>query len=194
MSDFSENFDNTQNVNNIKDIYEIVESVVSALVIVILLLSFCFRIVSVHGTSMVPTLHDQDKVVISHLFHTPKTGDVVVLDSEIDETIQVETKTLIKRIIATEGQVVDIDKESGEVSVDGVVLDEDYIAEMINPSRIGDQEYPLTVPENMVFVMGDNRNGSADSRLKYIGLIDKRFVIGKVYLRILPVSDFKMVK
>lgn len=175
------------------DVFEIIESVVSALVIVIFLLSFIFRVVSVHGTSMVPTFENFDKVIISDLFFTPKTGDVVVLDSEIDTSTQTNIKTLIKRIIATEGQTIDIDRQTGEVTVDGVLLQEDYIKEMIAPEKVGDHNYPLIIPEGKVFVMGDNRNGSSDSRFSYIGLIDERYIIGKVHCRILPIDSFKWV-
>ena len=165
-----------------KNLFEIFESVICALVAVILLLTFGFRVVTVSGSSMEPTLSNMDKVVISHMFYKPKTGDVVVLDSDI------YPETLIKRLIATEGQTVSISAQ------DGVKLDEPYIAEAINADHMGNWEYPIVVPPGKVFVMGDNRNKSTDSRFSLVGMVDERYIIGKVYLRIWPLSNFKVVK
>lgn len=174
--------------STVKSLFDVFESVITALVAVVLLISFILRIVTVSGYSMEPTLDDGDRVLISHLFFEPKTGDVVVLDS--DEYPQ----TLIKRMIATEGQIVNIDSATGKVSVDGVELDEDYIAAAIDEDHMGDWDYPVTVPPGKVFVMGDNRNKSTDSRFITVGLIDERYVIGKVYLRLWPLNDIKVVK
>lgn len=171
-----------------KNLFEIFESVICALVAVVLLLTFAFRVVTVSGSSMEPTLSNMNKVVISHLFYKPKTGDVIVLDSDI------YPETLIKRLIATEGQTVDISAEDGSVTVDGVKLDEPYIMEAIDRNHIGNWEYPVVVPPGKVFVMGDNRNKSTDSRFSMVGMVDERYIIGKVYLRIWPIADFKVVK
>lgn len=99
---------------------------------------------------------------------------------------------LVKRVIATEGQTIDIDFDTGEVWVDGVLLDEPYIAELT--LRQGDMEFPLTVDKGCIFVMGDNRNGSTDSRWSMIGQVDARCVLGKVLLRLFPIGDFGTIK
>ncbi len=174
--------------SKVQNLFEIFESVICALVAVVLLLSFAFRVVTVSGSSMEPTLSTMDKVIISHLFYKPKTGDVIVLDSDV------YPETLIKRLIATEGQTVNISAEDGSVTVDGVKLDEPYISEAINSDHIGNWEYPVVVPPGKVFVMGDNRNKSTDSRFSMVGMVDERYIIGKVYLRLWPVNDFKVVK
>ena len=163
-----------------KNLFEIFESVICALVAVVLLLTFAFRVVTVSGSSMEPTLSNMNKVVISHLFYKPKTGDVIVLDSDI------YPETLIKRLIATEGQTVDISAEDGSVTVDGVKLDEPYIMEEIDRNHIGNWEYPVVVPPGKVFVMGDNRPVSMDSRHHEVGLIDVDNIIGKAQLVIIP--------
>ncbi len=173
---------------NIKNIFEIFESVICALVAVVLLLTFAFRVVTVSGSSMEPTLSNMNKVVISRLFYKPTSGDVIVLDSDI------YPETLIKRLIATEGQTVNISAEDGSVTVDGVKLDEPYIMEAIDSNHMGNWEYPVVVPPGKVFVMGDNRNKSTDSRFSMVGMVDERYIIGKVYLRIWPLTDFKVVK
>lgn len=135
---------------------------------------------------MVPTLNDRDKVLMSGLFYTPKPGDIVVLTKKSFSEIP-----LVKRVIATEGMSVDINFDTGEVWVDGVLQDEPYINELTH--KHFDVNFPLIVPEGYVFVMGDNRNHSTDSRDSQVGFIDERIVLGKVYLRIWPLSNFGMV-
>ena len=162
------------------------EALVVSITAVILVFTFCCRLIGVVGTSMVPTLQNQDQLLISNLFYEPEYGDIVVLTkrSFLDEPI-------VKRVIATEGQTVDIDFSTGTVTVDGQVLQEDYIAEPT--TLMGDMVFPCTVPENCVFVMGDNRNRSSDSRIAALGMVDERYILGRVIWRVLPVSGFGMV-
>ena len=136
---------------------------------------------------MVPTFHEGDKVVISNLFYEPEQGDVVVL-----RKLQFQEEPIIKRVIATEGQIVDIDFETGLVFVDGEPLNEPYIAEPTY-TRL-DFDGMLTVPEGHVFVMGDNRNHSNDSRDASIGCVDERYILGKVLVRLFPISSFEIIK
>ena len=155
------------------------EAMIFALVILVAAFSFFFRIIMVNGSSMVPTLSGGDRLVIWAAGYTPQHGDVIVIDGYIDYG-----KPLVKRIIAKGGDTVDIDFTSGQVAVNGEVLEEPYIAEPTYESF--DVTFPLVVPENTVFVLGDNRNGSSDSRVSSIGCIDERDIMGKVVFRFSP--------
>ena len=168
------------------DVYEWMQSLVSALLVCVLVFAFLFRIIGIIGDSMNPTFHDGDSVVISNLFYEPKQGDVVVL-----RKLSFQEEPIIKRVIAVEGQTVDIDFEKGIVYVDDQPLAEPYIAELtLTPINFDGK---ITVPENCVFVMGDNRNNSTDSRSSLIGCVDTRYIMGKVLLRLLPIDQFGTV-
>lgn len=141
-----------------------------------------FHIVSVNGNSMQPTLQDNDKLFVLTFRYEPQQGDIVVLQNNT------ETEgLLVKRVIATEGQVVDIDYDTGRVTVDGEILDETYATETTQKA-LNEIAYPYTVPEDCVFVMGDNRAESIDSRNCGIGGIDERRIVGKVIFRLFPFS------
>ena len=130
---------------------------------------------------MYSTLHDGDKLFTSNLFYTPEQGDIIILRTPS------YNEPLVKRVIAVEGQTVDIDFNTGVVYVDGEALDEPYTYE---PTYLSNGfEGPVTVPEGMVFVMGDNRNNSNDSRHPAIGCIDNRAILGKVYMILIPGKD-----
>lgn len=166
-----------------REVYDWVECLVTALMFSVLLFVFVARIIGVVGGSMQPTLYEGYKVITSNLFYTPQQGDVVVLTKE-----SFDDDAIVKRVIATEGQTVDIDFTSGEVRVDGILLDEPYInAPTTSPL---DFTGPVTVPEGCIFVMGDNRNASTDSRDARIGFVDSRCVIGKAFAVLYPFSDF----
>ena len=169
------------------DTYEMLHDLVYMLAVITLVFVFFFRLVGVSGSSMYPTFYDRDYLVLesNFLYRTPKYGDVVVLN-EPEWNFE---GPIVKRIIATEGQIVDIDFESGTVYVDGQPLDEPYIFEPTYNSNAQyglSLEYPVKVPKNCVFFMGDNRNHSADSRLAYVGCADRSRVLGRVLLRIIP--------
>lgn len=167
------------------EIFDFAELIVITLAILILITVFLFRQTIVSGDSMTPTLKENEHLIISDFFYTPKTGDIVVfqIEDEIDEryTQLSKNEPLIKRVIATEGQTVRI--EAGTVYVDGKALSEKYV--FYNDLRYMPER---TVPEGHIFVMGDCRINSLDSR--YFGEIDERTVIGKVLFRILPFSEF----
>lgn len=166
--------------------YDWLESLVTAVSACILIFLFLFRIVNVDGSSMVPTLQNGDKLVISRLAGEPKAGDIVVLTK-----ISFSDESIVKRVIATEGQTIDIDFTHGTVTVDGTVLNEPYIAEPT--MRQLDFSGPVTVPEGCVFCMGDNRNHSTDSRDDSISMIDRRCILGKLLLRLFPIAHFGRV-
>lgn len=164
------------------EIYEWLEAVAFALALVVLMFTFVFRIVSVSGPSMQPTLHGGDRIVLSSLFYTPKNGDIVVVTQPNSH----DNEPLIKRVIAVEGQTIDVDAETDTVTVDGVKLNETYILEQ-DIRREGDAyEFPITIPEGKVFVMGDNRNDSFDSRDPGLGMVDEKYIMGKAVFRIYP--------
>ena len=167
-----------------RDLYEWVQALVCSVLAVVVLFTFVIRLIGVDGHSMVPTLQDGDRLLVlnSMLYDDYKYGDIVVLrkDTFLEEPI-------VKRVIATEGQTVDIDFSSGSVYVDGVLLKEDYIHELTFLEE--GTEFPLTVPEGSVFVMGDNRNHSSDSRDSRLGTVDCRYVIGKAVFLAFPGPD-----
>ena len=162
---------------------------VHVLAIFMFLYILLFRVVVVVGPSMYNTLVDGDRLVLisNVLYRNPKQGDVIVASKESFR----DGECIIKRIIATEGQTVDIDFQLGVVYVDGVGLQEDYTYTMTNMDE--GMKFPLTVPEGCVFAMGDNRNASTDSRKAEIGMVDERLVIGKVYMVIFPVDEFRWI-
>lgn len=162
---------------------EWLEALVFALGFMVILFTFFFRVVAVSGESMVPTLNHNDRLVMQSMFYTPGKGDVIVVDGFI-----AYGDPIVKRVIGTEGDTVNIDFASGTVTVNGIALDEPYVSAPTNGK--GDMSFPLTVPEGMIFVLGDNRPFSLDSRDSRIGFIDNRDVLGKVLIRIYPFSDF----
>ena len=158
-------------------IYDFASVLVSAIIAVTFIFTFLFKISSVNGPSMLDSFHNGDRVFITAAGYQPKYGDVVII-SQPNQYNEV----LIKRIIAVGGQTVDVDATAGTVTVDGKVLYEPYIREQTLTQ--GNMNFPLTVPEGYVFVMGDNRNHSTDSRYKSIGLIDERYIMGKAFYRV----------
>lgn len=154
-----------------------------------ILIALLFRVVMVEGPSMNQTLVDGDRLLLISpvLYRTPKQGDIIVASKDSFRN----GENIIKRVIATEGQTVDIDFENRIVYVDGKALEENYVYFPDNSSAMRQEgtSFPLTVDEGCVFVMGDNRNNSMDSRSPQIGLIDCREILGKVVFLIVPGTD-----
>ena len=150
-----------------------------AMLIVLLLI---FRVVVVSGTSMNMTLLDGDYLLLlsNTFYHVPKQGDIIVVSKDSFD----DGAAFVKRVIATEGQTVDIDFEQGIVYVDGVALEEDYINNLTTTS--GGVHFPLVVDDGCVFALGDNRGISMDSRYPDIGQIDSREILGKAIILIVP--------
>ena len=164
---------------SIKDLYETCESIIISLIIIMLVIVFAFRAVTVDGDSMLPNLHNGERLIITNLFYTPEKGDIIVIDknNSLD-------KPLIKRVIATEGDKICIDYSTGDVYVNDELVDEQYIYEKIEPTD-GDN-IELIIKDGYVFVMGDNRNNSQDSRNNHIGQVNVKNILGKAVLRIYP--------
>lgn len=171
-------------VRSRRETYDWIQSLISALLICVLVFVFVVRVMDVNGSSMVPTLSNGDKLLVSGLFYEPERGDIVVFRKESYD----DNKALVKRVIAVAGDVVNIDFDRGIVYVNGEAVEEDYI-DVLTTTKI-DFIGPQTVPENCLFVLGDNRNASTDSRDKRIGMVDKRLVIGKALMIIYPFDHF----
>ena len=196
-----------------REVFEWVYTIGIALIIAFLIKSFVADIVKVDGRSMETTLHHEDRLIITKLGYKPEVKDIVILDSnyekrqeyyennnfsEIDKALKYndvperfKKRYYVKRIIAKEGQTVDI--VGGKVLVDGKVLDEPYIDQI---TRITDPTvtYPVTVKKGYVFVMGDNRGNSTDSRSSSLGQVPVEAILGKAQLRIWPLDSIKLVK
>ena len=187
-----------------RDVYETVSSLVSALLVVVLVFTFLVRLMGVSGPSMIPTLQDGDRLLCGDY----QVGDIVIARKET-----FDSKPIVKRVIATAGQTVDIDFNLGQVYVDGELLDEDYINDYTY--REEGTVFPLTgsaacsgistsscrqpdpavelrfiVPEGSYFMMGDNRNHSNDSRDSSLGTVDTRLLIGKAVFLVFPGRDY----
>ncbi len=168
-------------------VFEWANTLFAALVVVLLIMTFFFRQVTVNGRSMNDTLQNDDRLIVASFMYTPACGDIVIITHG-----EKYNEPIVKRIIATEGQKLSIDYETNEVTVDGTVLDEPYIKgktiQRPNPTEI-----PDVIPEGYVFVMGDNREDSLDSRSVKIGLIPVENIIGKAFFRIAPFDKFGFV-
>lgn len=175
-----------------KTVLEWAEELVIAVVIIAIAFTFLFRVITVTGTSMVPNYNDGDRVLVMGGALGVKQGDVVVITNVLDEPI-------IKRVIATEGQTVDFDYENKSVLVDGQTVDETKFG---LENGITDLpytsfellEFPQTVPKGCVFVLGDNRAVSEDSRYKAVGMIDTRNILGKAIFHVFPIGKLGHAK
>jgi signal peptidase I len=171
-----------------QELYQTLQSLVVIILIIIFLFTCVARVTVVSGASMENTLHGGDVVVTWSLGYTPKQGDIVVLTKT-----SFQDESIIKRVIATGGQTVDIDYDTSTVYVDGVALDEPYIKDYMWDIWDGSGLDHVTVPEGSIYVMGDNRNNSSDSRLSSIGIVDVRCVIGRAVVVLFPFSDFGLL-
>lgn len=192
-----------ENVNEKKkesftdELLDWIESFVFAVFVVILVFIFFFRIVLVDGPSMNPTLNNGDRLIVTHLNYTPARGDIVVLNSTG------LNKTIIKRCIGIAGDTVKVDYSHNAVYVNGDKVDEYYL-DVNEPMELksyfdgayytDDNCYEYTVPEGCIFVMGDNRNNSTDSRASAVGFVNTEDILGKAVFRIMPFNSFGKVE
>lgn len=176
-------------------ILDVLEIFVFSIAAVLMIFSFFFRLCRVDGTSMLQTLNNGERLVTTNIFYEPQQGDIIVFHLS-NETYH---EPLVKRVIATEGQKVRIDFTTGEIFVDGKMISDEHayisngkynVRYDFNQNYIyridGKTYFEATVPSGKLFVMGDNRNGSADSRCTNVGFIDRRCVLGKAIFRISP--------
>ncbi|MCD8190483.1 MAG: signal peptidase I [Clostridiales bacterium] len=181
-----------------KDVYDWLQTLAIVLVFITVFFTFFGMIFGVSGSSMYPTLHDGDAMLIQRIGYTPRQGDIVVLKKDGFPYAD-DSEAIVKRVIAVAGQEVEIDYDSNTIYVDGVALEEDYL----NFANEGVEQYgddymverdgmvysSFQVPEGCIFVMGDNRNGSTDSRYAALGMVDTRYVLGKAVCVFFPFSD-----
>jgi signal peptidase I len=173
---------NTEKTEGTGSILEYLHDVVYILALILVLFTFCMRVVIVSGSSMFSTLVDGDYLLLINrpLCGELEQGDIVVASMERFK----DGEPIVKRVVATEGQTVDIDFRAGIVYVDGVALEEEYT---YTPTHLSEgMEFPLVVEEGCLFLMGDNRGDSRDSRAPEIGLVDTREILGRAVFLVLP--------
>jgi len=177
------------------NLYYWLQTLVFAVVAIVLLFTFVGRISRVDGNSMLNTLHNGDLLLLRSIGYTPKTGDIVVLNKTTDETVSLlGGEAIVKRVIATEGQTVSIDYNTSTVYINNEPLDEPYLWEAMD-FRSGPYsgQTPFVVPEGSIFVMGDNRNGSTDSRHDLVGTVDTHYILGKAVCILFPFSHIGLL-
>ena len=195
------NSNKEQNNSFSANLVEYVEMFVFAVILVIMIMTFCVRLCEVDGPSMNQTLQHGEKLLISDLFYQPKTGDIIVFHST-DSDVSYYNKPIVKRVIATGGQYVKIDYVMKQVYVSNddtftqdEILDESnyayYDNGIFDEALLGVETKTFSVPQGRLFVMGDNRNNSADSRNVHIGMISESCVLGRALLRLSPFTVFK---
>ena len=181
MAFFKKN-QNTEKTEGSGSILEYLHDVVYILALILVLFTFCMRVVIVSGSSMFSTLVDGDYLLLINrpLCGELEQGDIVVASMERFK----DGEPIVKRVVATGGQTVDIDFRAGIVYVDGVALEEEYT---YTPTHLSEgMEFPLVVEEGCLFLMGDNRGDSRDSRAPEIGLVDEREILGRAVFLLMP--------
>lgn len=188
----------------IGEVIDIVGAAMIPIFLMILLFTYVFRVAIVQGDSMLPTLQNEDRLLVSQLQNRPSAGDIIVINA--DNAVLVSEngslyateglhKSIVKRVVAVGGQSLEISPENGAVYINGKAQQENYINNGTQIPVVGSAfQYPLTVPEGFVFVMGDNREISLDSRYINVGLIPESDIEGKVLLRLYPLEKIGLIK
>lgn len=172
-------------------LYDYIEGLVISICLVFLVFTFLSRVSVVSGNSMEKTLSNGDVLLVSSLPYTPKQGDIVVFRAPYSRAYPNEH--LVKRVIATGGQTIDIDFDNWTVTVDNKVVDESEYLFLYGFKYTSDLSFPYTVPDGKVFVMGDNRYNSHDSRSLDLGAIDEDYIIGPAIIRLMPLNKIGFV-
>ena len=181
-------------------VFDYVEVLAISVLAVLLVFTFCFRICRVDGNSMNNTLLNDERLITSNLFYTPKQGDIIVFHL----SNEYYTQPLVKRVIALGGQEIRINLTEGKVYVDGELIEEDYVylkgdkysirsdfqKDCVHTDKDGTVWFSANVPEGKVFAMGDNRNGSTDSRAYLVGFVDEDAILGRAVFRLSPFTVF----
>lgn len=193
----------TKSASLLEGIFSLAETMIISLFLVSLVFVFLLRTTTITGNSMLDTLSEGDRVVMTAWYSTPKQGDIVVIDAQhavtMDDSGELTVsegmdRYIVKRIIATAGQKIDFNFSKGIVYVDGKFLDEPYISGLTHLDEGAfTGHYPLTIPEGYVFVMGDNRRDSQDSRSYRIGLVPVDDIKGKILMRVYPFRKFGLI-
>ena len=179
-----------ETVKSVSSLFDIVEMLAICAAVILLLFTYCARLTVVDGPSMNNTLTNGDYLIVQSIGYTPKRGDIIVVQ---DPTATGYEKPLVKRLIAVGGDTVDINFTTWTVTVNGEVIDEsEYLYLDPNARFTSNYSFPITIEEGKIFVMGDNRNHSADSRLMQIGQIDERCIVGHAVMRILPFNSIRI--
>ncbi|MEG2295588.1 MAG: signal peptidase I [Oscillospiraceae bacterium] len=178
----------------VTNIYEWIDGIVFAIMILVFIFSTFIRTSIVSGESMYPTLEDGDRLILQNILYEPTAGDIVVLTHQTNYNVPI-----VKRIIATQGQTIDINYLTGDVLVDNIKVVEPYINEVTRvDGSLSDgtlpTKLPSIVPKGKVFVMGDNRNHSEDSRFAEVGMIDDRYILGQAVFRMFPFDKLGTIK
>lgn len=169
------------------DLFEWLQMIMGCVLVAVVLFNCFARLTRVDGQSMDNTLQNGELMLVWSLGYQPKQGDIVVVNKKTADFLK--NRAIVKRVIALGGQTVDIDYSTGTVYVDGTALDEPYTKEtMYNTGNTLMQQTHWEVPEGSIFVMGDNRNNSTDSRHDWLGFIDEDYILGKVVLGLWPPS------
>lgn len=180
----------------IKSVFEWIDSFIVSFIAVVLIFTIFVGKVRVQGDSMNETLHEDDQLIVSDFCYNPQRGDIVIVSRNSENIVASEFESnlqpIVKRVIAVGGDTIEV-TEDGKVLLNDVEIDEPYIKDYAQ--NLGtpqeDMTVKLEVPEGRIFVMGDNRHNSRDSRSKYVWLVDKRYVLGKVLFRIYPFEQFE---
>lgn len=171
------------------------QTMVSAIVCIVMVFTFLGRVTRVVGPSMNPTLADGELLLVWSFLYEPKAGDIVILNETTNEYVRLmKGEAIVKRVIATAGQTVDIDYDTGTVYIDGQAIEEPYILEEMDwPADMNMWETHFEIPEDCVFVMGDNRNNSTDSRKPAVGAVHEGFIIGSAKAVLFPLNKIGLL-
>lgn len=191
----NENNGTVDNKNFFADMFDWMCSIFSAILCFIIIFALFARVITVDGESMVPTLQDQQRLIVSDMFYTPQYDDIVILyaDKLVNESSGGYGKPIVKRVIGLPGDTIRIDFVKGVVYRNGEQLPDDYTNTPTNLPENFPNNQDVTVEDGKIFVLGDNRNGSKDSRSSDVGQVDMRYIMGKAYLRIWPLNALGML-